>query len=300
MIMRHITLMFLIVSLLISCNPSKKENYSFSEAEKTFEADPSNQNLAAVLSAYNQFISENRTNSEELIPVLNKALEVVQEHQPNLAPVYINSLLRTMDPNDPSRADYLYKLGTYLNQANKKSAGTVVLASLVNNYPDFEKSEELADEYNDQNPMAIINGLASARMENPDQFGINKNATFAYVDACEAYALANPNDPKTPELIFDAAEMAKLLKTTNKALDLYDWLVVSYPNYKKSPAALFIKAFVLENEVGNIDLAKATYEEFLEKYPNDDFADDAKFSLENIGKSPEEVLKMIDQGQQAQ
>jgi len=44
--------------------------------------------------------------------------------------------------------------------------------------------------------------------------------------------------------------------------------------------------------------AKAfTYEaeEFLEKYPDSDFADDARISLQNLGKSPEELIKELEE-----
>jgi len=36
--------------------------------------------------------------------------------------------------------------------------------------------------------------------------------------------------------------------------------------------------------------AKELYELFLEKYPEHDFADDAQFSLQYLGKSPEELM----------
>jgi len=35
------------------------------------------------------------------------------------------------------------------------------------------------------------------------------------------------------------------------------------------------------------------YREFLQKYPNHEFADDAELSLKNLGKTPEELLEQF-------
>ena len=48
--------------------------------------------------------------------------------------------------------------------------------------------------------------------------------------------------------------------------------------------------FILANDLEDLDEAKSTYELYLEKYPNGQLADDARVELENLGKSPEEIL----------
>jgi TolA-binding protein len=188
----------------------------------------------------------------------------------------------------------LFALGQALESQRKPEAAKVIYGNLIKRFPAHPKLAEMQEKAAGSDPVAIIQQLTQSRLENPDQYGINKNESFKYVDACEAYAISDPEDPRSPEYLFDAAEIAKLLKTYNKALSLYDWMIDKYPNYSKTPSALFIKAFTLENELGKLDEAKAAYELFLEKYPQDNFADDAKFSLENIGKSPDEVLKSIE------
>jgi tetratricopeptide (TPR) repeat protein len=56
---------------------------------------------------------------------------------------------------------------------------------------------------------------------------------------------------------------------------------------------LFLKGYVYENNLGRLDKAKAIYEEFLQKYPDNDFADDAEVSLKYLGKSPEELIEIF-------
>ena len=56
---------------------------------------------------------------------------------------------------------------------------------------------------------------------------------------------------------------------------------------------------VYENYLGDLDNAKMIYLEFLEKYPDNEFADDAEISIQNLGKSPEELIRQFEE-QQAQ
>jgi TolA-binding protein len=79
-----------------------------------------------------------------------------------------------------------------------------------------------------------------------------------------------------------------------KAMSLYDWILDKYPNHEKSPTVMFIKGFILEQEFKQEDQARKLYEDFLKKYPNHEMASSAKFLLDNMGKSDEEILKGIE------
>lgn len=54
---------------------------------------------------------------------------------------------------------------------------------------------------------------------------------------------------------------------------------------------MFLKAFVLENQAQKYDQAKEVYEEFILLYPGHVMADDARYSIENMGKTPEELIE---------
>ena len=287
-------LLFAAVFIFQYCAPATTEASGFSEFEAALEKDPSPENINNLLNAYNTFISENKSDRESVAAVYEKAYQATLKHRPAATPVYLMGLLREGTVEDPNNPDYIYQLGQALESQGKIEAANVMYGNLVDLFPDHAKSAELAGTLAGVKPVDIIGQLAIERLENPDQYGINKEASFKYVDACEAYALSNPRGPNAAEYLFDAAEMAKLLRTNHKALNIYDWLVSKYPNYEKTPSALFIKAFILENEMNNIDEARLAYQLFLEKYPDNDFADDARFSLENLGKSPDEVLKAIE------
>ena len=57
-----------------------------------------------------------------------------------------------------------------------------------------------------------------------------------------------------------------------------------YPEGEFSSKALFMIGFVNANYLKNYDKAQQYYTDFLQKYPNHDLSDDAKYELENLGK----------------
>lgn len=52
-----------------------------------------------------------------------------------------------------------------------------------------------------------------------------------------------------------------------------------------------MKGFLFDGTLHDSINAAKYYQEFLNKYPNNQFAKDAKMLLQNLGKSDEEVLK---------
>jgi outer membrane protein assembly factor BamD (BamD/ComL family) len=100
-----------------------------------------------------------------------------------------------------------------------------------------------------------------------------------------------PQAEATPELLHEAAKTAGYIRAFPKALDLYQWVYDRYPEHSKAGQSLFMMAFTYENEMKDAEKAKSLYEQFLAEYPGNDFADDAKFLLENLGKSDEEIIK---------
>ena len=63
---------------------------------------------------------------------------------------------------------------------------------------------------------------------------------------------------------------------------------------------LFLQGFVYESQLHNIIRAKEAYTEFIRKYPRHQLAKDAQFSIENLGKSDEELIKMFEEKNRAQ
>lgn len=118
----------------------------------------------------------------------------------------------------------------------------------------------------------------------------------------ELAALVEKSNPdQYVDVLLKAAGLAKTIGNPQKAIELYTKVAAGLPQHKKAPTALFMIGFVQENDLNDLEKAKATYEMFLQKYPNDpDFADDAQNALKMLGKSPEEIIREFEKQQQEQ
>lgn len=122
----------------------------------------------------------------------------------------------------------------------------------------------------------------------------NKAKAEAFIETAEGYAslIQNEKPDKHVDLIMKAAGVAKSMGNPNKAIQLYYQIAEKMPSHPKAPTALFMMGFIYENDVNDLVKAKATYEDFLKRYPTDpDYADDAKNALKLLGKSPEEIIR---------
>lgn len=62
-----------------------------------------------------------------------------------------------------------------------------------------------------------------------------------------------------------------------------------YPEGEYVAKSIFMIGFINANYTNNLDKAQEYYNKFLEKYPDHDLADDAKYEIQNLGKSIDEL-----------
>jgi|AntRauTorckE6833_2_1112554.scaffolds.fasta_scaffold00749_13 outer membrane protein assembly factor BamD (BamD/ComL family) len=108
------------------------------------------------------------------------------------------------------------------------------------------------------------------------------------------FASKHPQDTLTPQYRFRAADMMMNRNLPVKALKQLDIVMNQYPGFNKVADALFLKGYILENNLGELGRAKEVYDQFLEQYPKHAFADDVKVSLEYLGRSPEDLVRMFE------
>jgi len=109
----------------------------------------------------------------------------------------------------------------------------------------------------------------------------------------------NTESELAPKALFESAKIyqGKVIKNLNsheslqKSVEVYKKIYNNYPTTAEAENALFMAGFILANDLNDLPGAKEKYELYLEKYPNGQLADDAKIELQNLGKSPEEILK---------
>jgi TolA-binding protein len=115
------------------------------------------------------------------------------------------------------------------------------------------------------------------------------------LQAYQDYAEKHKDSPEAPEYLYKAADLALNINKSKESLDLYNRIIYQYPDYAKVPECLFLMGYIYENYFQELGKAKEIYESFLSKYPSHDFADDARISIENLGKSPEELIRSFEE-----
>lgn len=283
---------------VIACKKNVPEALkSLQSFEDRYQKSKDPNDLQALLTEYVTFITRSDNEKNLKIEVLERAEKLSTATNRYFESVmFLNTLIKEQ-PESPKSPERILQLADLMkNVIRNENASNTLYKGFLEKYPSHAKAEEvkkiigIAGSSIPLNKM--VENLASS-MYDDSLHQFNESAATQYVDATEAFVLINPNAPESPELLNKAAETARSLKTFNKAISLYDWIIDKYPSTKLAPQAMFLKAFTYDNDLHDIDNAKIFYEEFTKKYPTHDFADDAKVLLENLGKSDQEFLQSI-------
>ncbi|HKK80010.1 MAG TPA: tetratricopeptide repeat protein [Phaeodactylibacter sp.] len=237
---------------------------------------------------------------------------------------------RAIYPEDNSfNARYLYREAGLHYRMNQYGQAAELLQATLRNYPDAEVSPQAAymlgaiyeEKLRQSEPaLTIFQAMQKAFPEDslsakalqrlPDGIEpaedrlaklrqsifsdsiqrINYRRADAYLSSAELYALLLPNAATSPDVLYQAGEIARAVRNHELALRLYATLYERYPKHENAPKALFMQAFTYDDNLKQFDKAREAYELFLQKYPNDDFADDAQVLLDNLGKKDEEII----------
>ena len=77
--------------------------------------------------------------------------------------------------------------------------------------------------------------------------------------------------------------------------------MTNYPQFDKNPVALFMLAsYVYDEQLHDLDQARAAYERIVNEYPESPFARDAAISIQQLGMTPEELIKMFESGEKTE
>jgi outer membrane protein assembly factor BamD (BamD/ComL family) len=102
------------------------------------------------------------------------------------------------------------------------------------------------------------------------------------------------DDTISADYLFKSAELSAKSAQFEQAVDLYG-RVQRFPNFRKTPTALFLQGFIMENDLHKPQIAKSYYEKFLSKYPNHPLAKDVRLVIQSLELSPEELVKQFEQ-----
>lgn len=283
----------LFLAVFIFACGADKESAKFKSFESAFTDNPNEENLTALLNEYYQEISPDPRRPEAKQAMVRAASFFTEQKQPGQAVGFLNTLVKEF-PDDESKPEWILSLSDQLQAIGKNTASEMLNRCFVEAYPEHKATAEIRSKLtNPEMPLDSFVQKIGLSMFQKDNKGIDEQIARSYVDACEAFVLVFPKDPRAVDFLQKGSEMARTLQDIDKAISLYDWIIESYPQHPKAPQALFLKAFTFDNNLKDYDNARKYYNEFINKYPDDDFADDCKFLLSNLGKSDEEILQIL-------
>ncbi|MBW6492266.1 MAG: hypothetical protein K0B15_13860 [Lentimicrobium sp.] len=134
-----------------------------------------------------------------------------------------------------------------------------------------------------------IAALEKQLIEQTTQPGADK--LNALMDLYTGFIDNNPKDTASPQYLYKAINLAMGMNNGEKAMELADRYLNEYSNSPKLPEAIFLKAYIYENQLSNLGMAQKTYRDFLTRFPDHELADDAEAALLYLGKSPEEMVR---------
>ncbi|MFI5135718.1 MAG: tol-pal system YbgF family protein [Chitinophagales bacterium] len=104
-----------------------------------------------------------------------------------------------------------------------------------------------------------------------------------------------PDDTLAPDYLFEEALLQEKQKKYSQVIITLDRIYSTYPQSKQASKSLFLEGFLYANVLNELDKAKEKYQIYLDKYSSVDpkMTNDVQMELQNLGKSPDEILKEI-------
>ena len=184
---------------------------------------------------------------------------------------------------------------------NKPAEADTYYQALVEGFPSNEyatKAKELIKKPKTLEELAQV--AKDDLFSDSTEVRINAVKARKLIELYKLYTSVLPNSPKTPQFLYETYDIANSVRMYRDAANASEKLYTKYPDYEKAPTAMFLTAFIYENNLIELDKAGTIYKEFIAKYPNDDFANDAQVALDNLGTPADEMLRNIQEKNKTQ
>lgn len=124
-----------------------------------------------------------------------------------------------------------------------------------------------------------------------DPTTLNDSLARVYLSKTDAYIHTHKNDEHIPDLLFKSGEVLNGLQSYSYAIRKFQDLHSLYPQHSKAAESIFLCGFIYDTYLQKYEDARRYYKLFLKKYPSHPLAKDVQTSLDNLGKTPDELVK---------
>ena len=291
--MNYSYLLCLCAFLFITC--TEGGDSELSEARRAYESNQTPETAEAYAVAVNNYVQENAAADRKADALRDLAEAQLEQNQFAQAVETLQLALRDY-PNAAGTAENaLYLADVYEQRTGNAGGAAVVRQAFIERFPDHPVTAELQPQFAN-NPDLPRKVRVLAEQLYADTTGrIDYKLANEIVMTAETYALLLPEAEATPELLYQAGQIAGSARATNKVIELNQRLYQNHPEHPRAARALFLTAFAYDNDLNQPEVARPLYEEFLQKYPNDEFVESAEFQLKNLGKSADEIIREFEE-----
>jgi len=291
----------LLLGLLLACgkkvSPAEK---NVNEAYEAAETKGNDSSFVALSNAIDTLIEVNGYADSTTAKQILRAAHLSESKNRFTDAIDYYELYMAHYPDRPDQADKLIAVIGLTEKLTEAQLSQILYKSFVKRFPDDSRAKDL-DTKIAIKEISVDSTLRHIGMNmfNDSTFRLNEPMANLYIRGCELAAMADPKLVNAPEHLHRAAETARTLRDIPRAIRIYDWIISVYPESPRGATSLFLKAFTYDNDLKDYTRAGKYYNEFLTKYPNNDFTESAKFLLQNLGKSEEELKKILDEKSKA-
>ncbi|MCB9256861.1 MAG: tetratricopeptide repeat protein [Chitinophagales bacterium] len=139
----------------------------------------------------------------------------------------------------------------------------------------------------------LLSKIASISEEMQKEEFPSRENMEAIIALYDEYISSFPEDQKVISFLELKAKYQAANGDYLAAIASYNDLMARFPESTQAADALFMQAFIYENDLSNLEAAQGAYEKFTEKFPEHELYDDAIFSLENLFLSEEEMFEKL-------
>jgi tetratricopeptide (TPR) repeat protein len=272
---------FLIMTFFLSCSNGDLSN-KIAALEKAHAETPTTEIKKELLASYTTYLNELKDDANSYSQFAHKkAMLEMDLNQSNDASLTLTTAIQNHPAGTSSNKNIGLLSSVLVNQVHAKDL-QVAIDNFKKLYPDPANAKSTFS--------PIIKNLGETMLD-------EKNGSWDRLKVRDFISLSRiqagivKNDDEVQKSLFNAANMSLATKNYAQALAIYDYVLTHPDDFSKVPTALFLKGFTYDEHLKNFDEAKKHYTDFLEKYPEDGYADSVKASLKNLGKTAEEIIE---------
>jgi TolA-binding protein len=286
---------------LFSCQNDSVEVKEIKTLEAAADKSPTSENIASLVFKYKEYIKNNPEDEEWNGRYSYRAASRhLQNNNGGEAIRLLNDAVKQYGSSSATPNNLFLMAETYREKFKQQATADTYYQALIEGFPNHEyatkakanikKSKSLDDQIQD---------AKTALFSDTTQVRVDPRKAKTLVDLYRLYTNILPDSPNTPTYLYETYDIANSVRMYRDAAQASEKLYTKYPDFEKSSTAMFLTAFIYENNLRNLDKAEAIYKAFLAKYPNDDFANDAQVALDNLGTPADEMLKNIQEKNKA-